>query len=43
MLRCQADVLLRLPAGTTVRCLSGAEVGELLNWDAEKFRQRLAH
>ena len=43
MLRCQADVLLRLPAGTTVRCLAAAEVGELLNWDAEKFRQRLAH
>jgi hypothetical protein len=43
MLRCQADVLLRLPAGTSIRCLAAAEVGELLNWDAEKFRQRLAH
>ena len=43
MLRCQAEVLLRLPAGTAIRCLSAAAVGELLNWDAEKFRQRLAH
>ena len=43
MLRCQADVLLRLPDEAAIRCLTAAEVGELLNWDAEKFRQRLAH
>jgi rhamnose utilization protein RhaD (predicted bifunctional aldolase and dehydrogenase) len=43
MLRCQADVLLRLPGDAAIRCLTAAEVGELLNWDAEKFRQRLAH
>jgi rhamnose utilization protein RhaD (predicted bifunctional aldolase and dehydrogenase) len=42
MLRCQADVLLRVPAEAGLRFLSPAEVGELLNWDAEKFRQRLA-
>jgi rhamnose utilization protein RhaD (predicted bifunctional aldolase and dehydrogenase) len=43
MLRCQAEVLLRVPAPSAIRCLTTDEVGELLNWDAEKFRQRLAH
>lgn len=43
MLRCQADVLLRVPEGTRLRFLSAEEVGELLNWDAEKFRRGAAH
>ena len=42
MLRCQAEVLLRVPGGVRLRFLSPADVGELLNWDAEKFRQRAA-
>ncbi len=42
MLRCQAEVLLRVPPATSLRVLTTAEVGELLDWDAEKFRQRLA-
>jgi rhamnose utilization protein RhaD (predicted bifunctional aldolase and dehydrogenase) len=43
MLRCQADVLLRVPPATRLRFLSDAEVGELLDWDAEKFRRSAAH
>ncbi len=42
MLRCQAEVLLRVPPGVPLRVLTTTEVGELLDWDAEKFRQRLA-
>lgn len=43
MLRCQADVLLRVPPAARLRFLSAAEVGELLDWDAEKFRRSAAH
>jgi rhamnose utilization protein RhaD (predicted bifunctional aldolase and dehydrogenase) len=43
MLRCQAEVLLRVPEGTPLRFLSAEEVGELLDWDAEKFRRSAAH
>lgn len=43
MLRCQADVLLRVAPAARLRFLSGAEVGELLDWDAEKFRRGTAH
>jgi rhamnose utilization protein RhaD (predicted bifunctional aldolase and dehydrogenase) len=43
MLRCQAEVLRRVPERTQLRFLSAAEVGELLNWDAEKFRRSAAH
>lgn len=43
MLRCQAEVLLRVPKGTPLRFLSAEDVGELLNWDAEKFRRSAAH
>jgi rhamnose utilization protein RhaD (predicted bifunctional aldolase and dehydrogenase) len=42
MLRCQADVLLRVPEGARLRFLSVEEVGELLDWDAEKFRRSAA-
>lgn len=43
MLLCQTEVLLRVPEGTPLRFLSAEEVGELLNWDAEKFRRSAAH
>jgi rhamnose utilization protein RhaD (predicted bifunctional aldolase and dehydrogenase) len=43
MLRCQAEVLLRVPEGIRLRFLSTEEVGELLEWDAEKFRRSAAH
>lgn len=41
MLGCLGDVLMRLPQGAQTRALSMAEDGELLNWDAEKYRQAL--
>ena len=39
--RCLGDVLTRLSPGASVRSLSMAENAELLNWDAEKYRQAL--
>lgn len=42
MLRCLGDVALRVPAGAAVRVLSADEEHELLNWEAEAYRQRLA-
>ncbi len=39
--RCLADVTARIPAGTALRYLTDAENAELLNWDAEKYRQAL--
>lgn len=39
--RCLSDVTARIPEGASVRYLSAAEDGELLNWDAEKYRQAL--
>ncbi len=41
MLRCLADVFRRLAPGTKLKALTPAEIGQLLNWDAEKYRQSL--
>jgi len=41
MLGCLGDVLMRLPADVETHALSMAEDGDLLNWDAEKYRQAL--
>jgi rhamnose utilization protein RhaD (predicted bifunctional aldolase and dehydrogenase) len=40
-LRCYFDVLVRQPATERLASLSDSEVAELLNWEAEKYRQRL--
>jgi rhamnose utilization protein RhaD (predicted bifunctional aldolase and dehydrogenase) len=42
MLRCLSDVLKRLPEDWTPVALGAAAEAELLNWDAEKYRQALA-
>lgn len=39
--RCLGDVLLRLPVGVAVQTLTPEQNGDLLNWDAEKYRQAL--
>jgi len=39
--RCLGDVLLRLPAGAAVQTLTFQQNADLLNWDAEKYRQAL--
>jgi len=39
--RCLGDVLLRLPVGVAVQTLTAEQNGDLLNWDAEKYRQAL--
>lgn len=39
--RCLGDVLTRVPQGASVRTLTMAENADLLNWDAEKYRQSL--
>lgn len=39
--RCLGDVLTRLPPSARVCALTEAENAELLNWDAEKYRQML--
>lgn len=41
MLRCLGDVLLRLEKGTSAKALTLLELDQLLNWDAEKYRQQL--
>lgn len=41
MARCLADVAARIPAAAPLRFFSEAENSELLNWDAEKYRQKL--
>lgn len=41
MARCLADVCARIPADAPLRYLTTAEIAELLNWDAEKYRQAL--
>jgi rhamnose utilization protein RhaD (predicted bifunctional aldolase and dehydrogenase) len=41
MAGCLADVLARIEKGAELRYLNVAEHGELLNWDAEKYRQEL--
>ena len=42
MLRCLSDVLSRLPEGWTPEAIGTLAEAELLNWDAEKYRQALA-
>ncbi|PHP65857.1 aldolase [Zhengella mangrovi] len=39
--RCLADVTTRIPAGTALNYLTEAQNAELLDWDAEKYRQAL--
>ncbi|WP_026869613.1 class II aldolase/adducin family protein [Inquilinus limosus] len=41
MARCLADVAGRVPAGTSVRAFTQAQVDELTQWDAEQYRQSL--
>ena len=40
--KCLSDVLLRLPEEWTVEGLSKNNINELINWDAEKYRQNIA-
>lgn len=40
--RCLADVLRRVPGDATLNPLSPEQIGRLLNWDAEKYRQSLS-
>ena len=42
MVRCLADVLTRLPADWTAEPIGSAAEAELLDWDAERYRQMLA-
>ena len=42
MLKCLSDLFQRLPKGWDVEAIGGAAEAELLNWDAEKYRQALA-
>lgn len=42
MARCLADVLSRVPPHWQIDMLSAEDEAELLNWDAEKYRQALA-
>ena len=39
MLKAQAEVYLRIPPGNKVKLLSHDQCAELLNWEAEKYRQ----
>ena len=41
MLQAQAEVYLRIPPGREVQLLSYSQCIELLNWDAEKYRQAI--
>lgn len=41
MLKCAAEVGLRLPSASDIKYLPDVELDKLLNWDAEKFRQSL--
>jgi rhamnose utilization protein RhaD (predicted bifunctional aldolase and dehydrogenase) len=41
MLRCLGDVFLRTAEGATLKALTSGEIDQLLNWDAEKYRQTL--
>ena len=42
MVKCLSDILLRLPKEWTVEGLSENSIEELINWDAEKYRQKMA-
>ena len=41
MLRCHAEVLLRIDKNQKLRYLTNDEVSRLLNWEAEKYRQTI--
>lgn len=41
-LRCYRDVLARQPADAVMRSLSMDQIAELLDWDAERYRQAMA-
>lgn len=41
MVRCAADVFRRLPADAPLKALTATEIDQLLNWDAEKYRQTM--
>jgi rhamnose utilization protein RhaD (predicted bifunctional aldolase and dehydrogenase) len=41
MLRCLGDVFKRLEPNAALKSLTAAEIDQLLNWDAEKYRQTL--
>ena len=42
MCKCLSDILIRLPEEWTVEGLSKENINELINWDAEKYRQKMA-
>ncbi len=42
MLRCVSDVFSRIPAGWSLEAIGTDAEAELLDWDAEKYRQALA-
>ncbi|MEL6645428.1 MAG: class II aldolase/adducin family protein [Pseudomonadota bacterium] len=42
MLTCLSDLLIRLPGDWTAEAIGAKAEAELLNWDAEKYRQALA-
>jgi rhamnose utilization protein RhaD (predicted bifunctional aldolase and dehydrogenase) len=41
MMRCLADVFLRTDTKAKLKALSALEIDQLVNWDAEKYRQTL--
>ena len=41
MARCAGDVFCRLPATAPLKALTAGEIDQLLNWDAEKYRQTM--
>ena len=41
MLRCLADVLMRVDRDANLQALTEGDIDQLLNWDAEKYRQTL--
>lgn len=41
LMRCLADVLIRVPTDASLNYLSDAQNAELLDWDAEKYRRSL--
>jgi rhamnose utilization protein RhaD (predicted bifunctional aldolase and dehydrogenase) len=41
MLRCLGDVFRRIEPGSALKALTANEIDQLINWDAEKYRQTL--
>jgi rhamnose utilization protein RhaD (predicted bifunctional aldolase and dehydrogenase) len=41
MARCLADIVARIPDDAPIRVLTGAEEEELMNWEAEAYRQSI--